>query len=124
LPVTARVWKAEVEARLAAHIEAAALIRRTQAEGGFAAVIRKGEREAGTLLVILRENGANARLYERMPQADGSRNWHCSRVQHNEKPREFEEYLDRRASQDPDLWIVELDIANGERFIGATEVGS
>ena len=33
---------------------------------------------------------------------------------------ELDEWLTRRGSQDPDLWIVELDIANGERFIGIT----
>jgi len=31
---------------------------------------------------------------------------------------EFSEYLARRRRQDDDLWIVELDIADGERFIG------
>ncbi|MBV1917442.1 MAG: DUF1491 family protein, partial [Sphingomonadaceae bacterium] len=31
---------------------------------------------------------------------------------------EFEGYLQRRQNQDPDLWILELDIAHGERFIG------
>jgi hypothetical protein len=27
---------------------------------------------------------------------------------------------EKRAAQDNDLWIVELDIARGERFIGLT----
>jgi hypothetical protein len=27
-------------------------------------------------------------------------------------------YLDRRKQQDPDLWIVELDVAGGEQLIG------
>jgi hypothetical protein len=35
-----------------------------------------------------------------------------------EKKQNFSDYLTRRGVQDPDLWIVELDIANGERFIG------
>jgi len=30
------------------------------------------------------------------------------------------DYCQRRASQDLDTWIVELDIADGERFIGIT----
>ena len=110
---------AEVEPRLPAHVEVSGLIRRVQAEGGFAAVIRKGEREAGTVLVVLTENGANTRVYERMPQADGSRMWHCARHESCGNPGEFTEYLERRGKQDPDIWIVELDIANGERFIGS-----
>jgi hypothetical protein len=113
----ARTCPDEVDARLPAHIEVSGLIRRVQSEGGFAAVLKKGESEAGTILVVLVENGANSCVYERMPQLDGTRSWHCSRKQDIEKPEEFSEYLARRAKQDSDIWIVELDIANGERFI-------
>lgn len=107
-----------MELRLPAHIEAAALIRRTQAEGGFATVLQRGENEAGTILLVLCENGTNARVYERMPDADGTRNWHCSKVEDAENKRELSEYVTRRRSQDRDLWIIELDIAQPERLIG------
>lgn len=107
------------DGRLPAHLEAAALIRRTQAEGGFATVLQKGEREAGTLLLVLCESGTNSRIYERMPQADGSRKWHCSRREDAENTVEFSDYLRRRGEQDRDMWIIELDIAQGERLIGS-----
>ena len=73
--------------------------------------------DAGTLLVICCENGANGAAFERMPQSDGSRAWTLSRKQDAENPQEFWEYCDRRRGQDEDLWIVELDIANAQRFI-------
>ncbi len=66
------------------------------------------------------ENGQDSRVYERMPQADGSRAWHLTKRQDRLNPHEFKDYLARRRSQDRDLWIVELDIAQGERFIGLT----
>jgi hypothetical protein len=94
------------------------LIRSVQGEGGFAAVLAKGEREAGTILVVTTKNGGNSRVFERMPQLDGTRKWSCSKQQDIENPHEFGEYLERRKSQDPDLWIVELDIPRAERFIG------
>lgn len=106
------------EPRLPAHIEVAGLIRRTQAEGGFATVLRRGEDDAGTLLVVLTLGGRNGRAFERMPLPDGTRGWHCSRVQDAENPMEFEEWLDRRKRQDSDLWLVELDLAGGERLLG------
>ena len=106
-----------MDTRLPAHLEVSSLIRRVQSEGGFAAVLHKGERDAGTILVVLAENGANMRLFERMPQLDGTRAWSQSKAQVADNQSEFQEYLDRRSSQDPDLWIVELDIARGERFI-------
>lgn len=94
------------------------LIRLAQNEGGFASVLHKGEREAGTILLIITERGVNPRLFERMPSLEGAREWSQNIIQNIESKALFEEYLARRTAQDPDLWIVELDIANGERLIG------
>ncbi len=105
------------EARLPAHLEVGGLVRRVQAEGGFATVLSKGERDAGTIMVVLVENGREGRAYERMPQLDGTRQWTLSRREDEANRGEFAEYLARRGAQDPDLWVVELDIAEGERFI-------
>ena len=94
------------------------MIRGVQAEGGFATVLARGEPEGGTIMVVLAQNGRDYRCYERMPQADGSRGWSCSKRADSDDPGEFTSYINRRQSQDPDLWIIELDIADGERFIG------
>ena len=106
-----------MDARLPAHLEVAGLIRAVQAAGGFATVIAKGERDAGTLLVVCCESGANGAAYERMPQPDGTRAWALSRKQDIDNPKEFWDYCERRRRQDEDLWVVELDVPNGERFI-------
>ena len=105
-------------ARLPAHLEVAGLMRRVVAEGGFATIVARGERDAGTILLVLRDSRTNPMLYERMPQPDGSRAWTLNRIQDIENAREFDEYLTRRSHQDQDLWIVELDVPNPERFIG------
>ncbi len=107
-----------MEARLPAHLEVSGLIRAVDASGGFATVIAKGERDAGTLLVICCENGTNCRLYERMPQLDGSRSWTLAKVEETENKHEFTEYWQRRRKHDSDVWVLELDISNAERFIG------
>lgn len=106
-----------MDGRLPAHVEVSGLIRAVSAAGGFAAVLATGERDAGTLLVICCVNGAHATAYERMPQPDGTRAWTVSRKQDPENPKEFWEYCERRKQQDSDLWLVELDVPNGERFI-------
>jgi hypothetical protein len=106
-----------MEERLPARLEAMAVIRAVQAAGGFAAVLHRGEPDAGSLLLIFTENSVGSRAYERVPSAIGRREWQCAKRQDSEKPAEFTEYLDRRVRQDPDLWIVELDIAQAERFI-------
>lgn len=108
--------------RLPAHVEAAALIRQVENAGGFGCVLNRGEREAGTMLVVLRDRGAPARLYERMPSVDGQRKWHLSTKEDVENKQHFSDYIERRVHQDRDAWIIELDIANGERFIGLNAV--
>lgn len=106
-----------MDERLPAHLEAAGLIRAVEAAGGFATVIARGERDAGTLLVVCCEKGANAVAYERMPHPDGTRAWALSRRQDIDNPKEFWDYCDRRRLQDEDLWVIELDVPKGERFI-------
>jgi len=80
-------------------------------------VLSKGEKDAGTLLLVTMYRGQDARLFERMPQRDGTRRFVSTKIQDPEKPYEFSEYLDRRAKQDPDVWILEIDIDDSERFI-------
>ncbi len=104
--------------RLPAHLEVSALLRQTEIAGGFATVIAKGERESGTLIVVIIGNDRNTRAYDRLPQVDGSRIWQCCKVQDSENKQDFEDYLIRRKRQDDDLWIIELAIADGERLIG------
>lgn len=104
--------------RLPAGMEVSALIRQVNAAGGFATVVAKGDVDAGTILLLLCENGRDQRVYERMPMADGSRGWHCAKRLNPNDPGAFQDWLDRRRRQDPDVWIVELDIVGAERFIG------
>nr|WP_296675543.1 DUF1491 family protein [Novosphingobium sp.] len=107
-----------MEPRFPAHLEVAGLVRAVEAAGGFAVVAAKGERDAGTILVLTIDKGENARIYERMPTATGQRSWRLTFTEDIENKQKTSEFLNRRRAQDPDLWIVELDIANGERFIG------
>lgn len=103
--------------RISAKLEVSGLIRATQAAGGFAAVLHKGEPDGGTILIVALENGGIARLFERMPQLDGSRKWFETRIQDVDNKADFDAYMARRCAQDDDIWVVELDIANPERLI-------
>ena len=106
-----------MDARLPAHLEVSAWLRLAAARGGFGTVIRKGEREAGTILLLTIQSGANACIFERMPTAEGSRNWVLAKRQDAENKQEFDRWLTRRGDQDPDLWVIELDTALGERLV-------
>ena len=101
--------------RLASSVLVGALLRRAGDEGGFGAVIAKGDPTAGAIAVILAEKGRKACFLERLLEPDGSYAWKESR-QNIENEEEFSTFLARRRKFDPDLWILELDIASAERF--------
>ncbi|MHA7820634.1 MAG: DUF1491 family protein [Erythrobacter sp.] len=103
--------------RLPTHLEVASLIRLVESRGGSAMVLAKGERDAGTVLIVTMFRGRDARLFERMPQLDGTRPFIATKSQDIEKPHEFLDYLERRRRQDPDIWVLEVDIDDAERFI-------
>ncbi len=81
-------------------------------------MLARGERDAGTVIVVLNPAGKGARAYERMPNPDGTRAWALAKAEQRNQPDTLQDWLERRQAQDPDLWIIELDIPCGERFIG------
>jgi hypothetical protein len=103
--------------RLPAHLEVSAILRLAESRGGFGAVLAKGERDAGTILMVTLCHGEGAVLYERMPGLDGSRTFVAAKRENPENPQEFSEYLERRRRQDADLWLIEVNIADPERFV-------
>ena len=108
------------EARLPAHLEVSGLVRQVNASGGFAVVIARGEADGGTIMVVTSCNGMDFKAFERMPQANGERQWQAVRADTDGRSEQWRDWLTRRSAQDSDLWIVELDVANPERFIGLT----
>jgi hypothetical protein len=105
-----------MDARLPAHLEAAGILRLAESLGGFGTVLAKGERDGGTIIVAILCRGGPAQLYERMPGFDTARAFVATREQNADNSAEFSEYLERRRRQDPDLWILEVDIDDPERF--------
>jgi len=105
-----------MEARLATSVLVTSLMRRAESEGGFAAVLSKGDATAGAVLVILNEKGRKQRILERVLQPGGAYTWHDIITQAIEDQAEFDRVLERRRGFDPDLWLIELDVPSAERF--------
>jgi hypothetical protein len=106
--------------RLAASVEAAALLRRAEAEGGFSAILHKGDAERGSLLIVVRSRGTYVGCLERALRPDGAYGWQSVGPASSEGDDKVAQFLARRAEFDPDLWLIELDIAQPERFIAET----
>lgn len=104
-----------MSARLASSVLISALLRRAQDEGGFGAVLAKGDPTAGAIAIILAEKGVRIGLLERLLQSDGSYAWRRSGPASGDE-EDFRAFLERRRKYDRDLWIVELDVASADRF--------
>jgi hypothetical protein len=88
--------------------------------GGFATVIRKGDEERGSLLLVVTSRGAHVAILERMPSLAGGDRWERVGPSDSASSMEIRDFLARRARFDEDLWAIELDIAEPERFIAET----
>lgn len=97
-----------------------ALIRRVQGAGGHAMVLARGDKWGGAILIACAERGQVHTLLERTLDLEGRYVWTPCGPQSSDDPGGLQDYLDRRRARDPDLWIVELDIAGAERFAAET----
>ena len=102
--------------RLPSKIEAHGFLRQAEALGGFAHVLCKGDPDSGAVALLIVERGRPVALLERRMATDFSYRW--ARV---DRPGSDERsFRQDRARIDPDSWLIELDIAEPERFIAET----
>ena len=106
--------------RLSASVEAAGLVRRAEADGGFAAILHKGDPDRGSLLIVIRERGEYVACLERTLGMDGRYGWAITGPAAGESAENLSQFLEKRVRFDSDSWLIELDIAQPERFIAET----
>ena len=106
--------------RLASAILVGAVMRRAFAAGEHAAVITKGDADAGAVLFLVAEKGRVVKMVERGIGPAGTGQAVSVGPQHLENLQEINDYVARRMARDPDLWVIELDGANAERFAAET----
>lgn len=107
-------------ARVTSAVMVSALVRRVNAEGGSAMVLAKGDATAGGILLLLLEKGGNPRFAERGLGPDGEPALLPSGPAMLEDDEATTDYWNRRRKGDSDLWVIELDIAQAERFAAET----
>jgi hypothetical protein len=106
--------------RLPAHVEVMAIMRRVQAEGGFAMVLKKGDPDRGALTLVLRQRGDFRGLLERVMGPDFQYRWSLTESAQDLSSDDLDRLVASRTRFDADFWLIELDIADPERFIAET----
>jgi len=105
-----------MEPRLSSQVLASALLRLAEREGGFGAVLAKGDPDSGALTVIIAERGERKMLLERGASPAGGYQWAEAGSRAGDNDQAFALFLEKRRRIDPDLWLIELDVASAERF--------
>ncbi len=96
--------------RLVSRMRVDALLRQVAAQGGFGAVLARGDAEAGAIAVVTRIAGAEQLLapvlgangYELAAMASGA---------------DVPGWIERARRRDPDLWVIELDIPQAAQLV-------
>jgi hypothetical protein len=91
-----------------------ALLRRASVEGAYAALSRKGDGDAGAVLVKVCTLDGNATVYRPIRNMDGERVW---LPKGPDAETEIDAVIAKRAKTDPDLWVVEIEDKQGRHFL-------
>lgn len=94
-----------------------AIKRMAEAQGDFATVLKKGDSVSGAILLIGQIRGANPTLFERYPSFEGQTNWQVLDFT-GQNGSSVTHYWQKRCSNDPDLWVLELDVVSAARLDG------
>jgi hypothetical protein len=82
--------------------------------------MKKGDEERGSLLLFVASRGVHLASLERVLDLNGNYRWQVVGPPESAGSAEIADFLARRARFDEDLWAIELDIADAERFIAET----
>lgn len=91
-----------------------ALLRRVNSGGGYAAILRRGNAEAGAVFLVLRRRDGSMAVYGPAPQLayGGDAGERCfSLIADPVDPAALDRLMERELRFDSDLWLVELEPA-------------
>ena len=95
-------------------------MRQVESQGGFATVAKRGDPDSGALVLLIAERGVARALIERRMGPEFGYRWTIAARPDAAAPEKFRESMDKIIRFDADCWLIELDIADAERFIAET----
>lgn len=89
-----------------------------RAESGLAAIYvsRRGDEDAGVVLLKVVKSLRDVRLYVPHRDENGDRAWSCFKSGKADES-EIDAYCRDRVSDDPDLWLIEIEDREGRHFL-------
>jgi len=88
-------------------------LRRCSAEGVPAAVVRRGEKQSGTVILKLNQFERGCRILTQGRDMDGELTWFPALDGALMDEIDADAYIERAANRDPDVWVVEIEHREG-----------
>ena len=95
--------------RLKSEIRVQAWVRQCAAQGVMATVARKGDVEAGAVMLKINRFAAGCEVYSGVSAPDGSEAWLRASGPKPISEKDADAYLARQAKYDPDVWVLEIE---------------
>jgi hypothetical protein len=96
------------EPRIKAGIWVSMALRMGNADGRFGVVVRKGDPDAGGILVVLRNDKAVSVLSQ-LRSGEGALAWMRATGPEPVDDAVADAYIERQVKFDPDLWVIEFE---------------
>lgn len=103
--------------RLTPAIEADGFLRRTAEAGGYGMILRKGDPQRGSIILQIVDRGRHVAFLERQLDIGGLYRWFRVGPTADAGLSKLKEWAEKRVKFDEDVWLIELDIPQPERFI-------
>jgi hypothetical protein len=111
-----------MQPRLKSGLWVRALIRRYDGQAIPSTVVRKGDEDAGAILVKVNRRERGCIVLNRAQDLDGELVWQRSTGAEPVDEAAADAYIARQAGRDPDLWVVEIEAGTGAIVLDGTIV--
>lgn len=109
------------EPRIKTGIWVSAQLRICDTQNIPAVIIKRGDADAGGVLLKINTLNVGCKVLARVFDGDGNRVWMVAAggaaqgpEQHQEMEKNSDTYIERELNTDPDLWVVEIEDRAGE----------
>lgn len=99
--------------RLPTDLWVSAGLRRASDENVPIAVMRRGERQSGTVILKLNQLDRGCRILTQTRDLDGQLTWFGALDGAAVPDAEAEAYIARAVERDPDIWVIEIEHREG-----------
>jgi hypothetical protein len=106
-----------MQPRLKAGIWVKAYMRRAELNGAAVYVVRRGDADAGTVLLKVNRLGVGCMVFTPTTGMDGNREWLRATGPGPVPEADADAYIARQLKYDPDIWVIEIEDRDGRHFL-------